>query len=172
MPSNLIGPLSLAIVFPLAGLAGESNAWARPRTNAVARQNAKAARAMTALEVANALQSAHALLVQADRDYAGHRALAAKEVEKALQQIGHRYAAKVPTSASVNPAATAAGSEKVAAATSGKAEREAQAKSDAQLRQAQQVLQQALMYIDARHPKAAANVQAAIGEINTALSIK
>jgi hypothetical protein len=58
------------------------------------------------------------------------------------------------------------------AATGGKAEREAQAKSDAQLRQAQQVLQQALMYINARHPKAAANVQAAIGEINTALSIK
>jgi hypothetical protein len=138
---------------------------------------------MTTLEIVNALQSAHTLLLQADRDYDGHRALAANEVEKALKGIGRHTAAKVPAATPANPPATAnpsttakpattAPSSKRAAAAAARAEREAQSNSDAQLRQAQLLLQQALMHVNARHPKLAANVQAAIGEINTALAIK
>ena len=49
---------------------------------------------------------------------------------------------------------------------------EPQATSDAQLREAQQLLQGALTQLNGKHPKATANVKAAIAEINMALAIK
>jgi hypothetical protein len=49
---------------------------------------------------------------------------------------------------------------------------EAQANSDAQLHQAQAILQQVQTELSTHHPKAAAHATEAITEITTALSIK
>jgi hypothetical protein len=49
---------------------------------------------------------------------------------------------------------------------------EPQTASDAQLREALQLLQVALTQFNGKHPKATANVEAAIAEINTALAVK
>lgn len=50
--------------------------------------------------------------------------------------------------------------------------REPQAASDAQLQEALQLLQASTTEINSKHPRAAANVAAAIRELNTALKIK
>jgi hypothetical protein len=139
-------------------------------SDAANRQAAKrAARALNHTQVINALQSAQTLLVAADHDYAGHRALAAKEVHKALAELGHKKGQTgVPPKTAT--AATAATKTTHAGRT---ADHEAQATSDAQLRQALQILQGVVPHINStRHPQAATNVQAAIGQINTALAIK
>ena len=101
-----------------------------------------------------ALRTAYGLLAIADRDYQGHRAKAAAEVHHALRELGFRHEHKVVEG-------------KVIAE---KDMHEAQQRSDAQLRQAQQILQG--IQIVGNHPKAANHVQAAIGEIGTALTIK
>jgi len=107
-----------------------------------------------------ALKSAHQLLATANRDYDGHRALAAQEVRKAMAALGyHRKKAQAGTTA--NPGAAGQPSAK-----------KPQADSDAQLRQAQQILQGVLTQTGANHPKAAAHLKAAIVHINTALSVK
>jgi hypothetical protein len=171
MGRRLFCGLGLLVLFALVSLGWESNAVARQRT----RGAAKAVKALATAEIVNALKSAHQLLVAADGDYNGNRALAAKEVHKALMELEHRKnPALAQPGAPVNTAGGAAGAAaKKAASTSGqKAGREAQAVSDAQLRQAQQLLQGALSHVNARHPKAAVNVQAAIGHITTALAIK
>ena len=49
---------------------------------------------------------------------------------------------------------------------------EPQASSDAQLQEAYQLLEASTTEINSKHPKAAANVAAAIRELNTALKIK
>ncbi len=133
-------------------------------SDAASKQAAKrAARALDTTQVISALQSAQTLLVAADHDYAGHRALAAKEVHKALAELGHKKG-----QAAVAPKTAAA-----ATKTGRTAAHEPQATSDAQLRQALQILQGVVPHINStRHPKAATNVQAAIVQINTALSIK
>jgi len=89
------------------------------------------------------LDDAYATLAQADHDYKGHRVKAMKQIEAALGEIG----AKV----------------------SGKGKRhEPQGTSDAQLRAARDMLQQAT----GLSGKAARHVNRAITEINVALSIK
>jgi hypothetical protein len=115
-----------------------------------------------------ALKSAHALLAVANRDYDGHRARAAQHVQNALKDLGyhHKKARLVVTPNPVIAAATRA-------AHSGQpAVHEVQSISDAQLRQAQQILAGALTTMSAGHPKAAVKINAAIAEINVALSIR
>jgi hypothetical protein len=114
------------------------------------------------------LRSARRLLVAADRDYHGHRAKAAHEVTQALRELG--FHPKKPQSGS--PAQNGALVAAKAARTAQARTHEPQATSDAQLQQAQQLLQGALTQLTSTHPKATANVQTAITEITTALTIK
>ena len=65
-------------------------------------------------------RSAHRLLVEADHDYDGHRARAAHEVHKALEELGARHAhATVPSTGASTPstASSAASSVRHASAT-------------------------------------------------------
>jgi hypothetical protein len=167
MSSNLISGRSLLVSLALAGLIFESPAIGRQLNRRV---NRGAANGVATTQVVNALKTAHQLLVVADHDYDGRRSLAAQEVHKALMELGHRQGtAHTGATGGTNLAGAGAKRAALAGQTKGK---ESQAKSDAQLRQAQQLLQGALTQISTRHPKAAANVNAAIGQINTALAIK
>jgi hypothetical protein len=96
-----------------------------------------------------AVTQAYRLLEQADHDYQGHRAKAMKHLHKAGRVLG------------------------VALKGDGKAG-EQQGTSDSQLKQAQSVLQQmgANQASGARHQRAMQHVHSALGEIQTALSIK
>ena len=117
------------------------------------------------------LRQAHKLLVLADHDYDGHRARAAAEVHKAIRELEGKHHPKkvvsgttpvpVPTPIIVKPAKPKQ-----------PAMREPQAASDAQLQEALQLLQASTTEINSKHPRAAANVAAAIRELNTALKIK
>jgi Skp family chaperone for outer membrane proteins len=144
----------------LAGLAQVSTAMAQAA--------APTAKQAVHEELIQTLRAAHRLLLAADHDYDGHRAKAAEEVHKALKELGYHH--KKPQSGST-PSHGAAGPAKAAHAGQPKIH-EPQATSDAQLRQAQQLLQGTLMPLSVKHPKANANVKAAIVEINTALGIK
>jgi hypothetical protein len=112
-------------------------------------------------ELVAQLRAAHKLLAEADRDYDGHRARAAEAVHKAIRElVGNHHPKKPPTG-------TAA-----AVAKKSPAVHEPQAASDAQLRQAQGILQGVQGELSTRHPKAAEHISLAIGELNTALKIK
>ena len=87
---------------------------------------------------------AYATLAQADHDYKGHRVRAMKQIELAVQELGGKISGQ------------------------GRG-REPQATSDAQLRAAQVLLQQASSGLSG---KALKHVNAAIVQINTALAIK
>jgi hypothetical protein len=153
-----IGLLAFAIV---AGLGLEVAAWAQVVTVGPVQGSTKA-------QVVQALKSAHKLLAAANRDYNGHRAQAAQHVQGALKALGY-HPKKARPAASPNLAIAAA----PRPAVSGKpAVHEVQSTSDAQLRQAQQILAGALTTMSAGHPKAAAKINAAIAEINVALSIR
>jgi len=113
----------------------------------------------TKAELIQELRSAHKLLAEADHDYDGHRAKAAAEVHKAIKELEGKHAGKNHHSAStvkVKPAKEPA-------------IHEPQATSDAQLQQAESILQGLQTK---NYPKVTANVTAAITEINTALKIK
>ncbi len=167
MYRNLLSGVGLLVCFVLVGLVFDSSAVARQVNR---RQNKAAVKAVAAAEVINALATAHQLLAVADHDYDGHRALAAKEVHKALMGLGHRQVnAQTGMPGAASPPAAGGKKAALTGQTQGK---ESQASSDAQLRQAMQLLQGTLPYIGSRHPKAAANVNAAIGQINTALTLK
>jgi len=156
MCRNLLRGISLWFAF-LAGLALVSPAVAQTTEGPALPAQA---------EVVKALRLAHKLLVEADHDYDGHRAKAAEEVHKALKDLGYRHKKPLPGSPLANGTAapkTHSGQPAV---------HEPQANSDAQLRQAQEILQGVSKQLGSNHPKAAANVNAAIGEINTALSIR
>jgi hypothetical protein len=114
------------------------------------------------------LRSARRLLVAADHDYNGHRAKAAHEVTQALRELG--FHPKKPQSGS--PAQNAAVAAAKAARSAQARVHEPQAASDAQLQQAQRLLQGALTQLSSIHPKATTNVQNAVTEITTALTIK
>jgi hypothetical protein len=119
-------------------------------------------------ELLKELHAAHKLLAEADRDYDGHRAKAALEVHKAIKELGGRLHLKKGSTTPTTPTAPPA------AKTTGKlpAVREPQAVSDGQLNQARSILQGLQTELSAHHPKAGANVTAAIAEIDTALKIK
>jgi len=90
------------------------------------------------------LDDAYATLAQADHDYKGHRVKAMKQIELAVQELGVKISGK------------------------GRG-REPQGTSDAQLRAAQGLLHQAAGGLS---KKALKHVNAAIEQINVALSIK
>jgi hypothetical protein len=122
------------------------------------------------LSLIETLRHAHRLLVHADHDYDGHRAKAAEEVHKALIDLG--YGGKkalpalilTPTTGVVVPLqAVPSGRPKV---------REPQGTSDAQLHEAGELLKGALAQLNGTHPKATANIEAAIREIRIALKLK
>ena len=81
-------------------------------------------------QLVQALKTARTLLATANRDYDGHRALAAQEVRKAMAALGYRPK-KAQAGSTGNPVA-AAGQAAI---------RSTQANSDAQLSQARQILQ-------------------------------
>ena len=114
----------------------------------------------TKAELIQELRSAHKLLVEADHDYDGHRAKAAAEVHKAIRELEGKHHSKKPhaTVAKTKPAKEPA-------------VHEPQATSDAQLQQAQAILQGVQSKMNS-YPKVTANVTAAITEISTALKIK
>ena len=104
------------------------------------------------------LRQAHRLLVKADHDYDGHRARAAEEVHKAIRELeGKHHAKKVQTGRGPRCRHQAPKVKQPAI-------HEAQASSDAQLRQALTILQGVQAELNSRHPKAAANVTAAIAK--------
>jgi hypothetical protein len=90
------------------------------------------------------LDDAYATLAQAKHDYQGHRVKAMKQIELALGEVGAKVSGK-----GRNP--------------------EPQGTSDAQLRAAQNLLQQARGGLSG---KALKHVNAAINQINAALAIK
>ena len=153
MRRNLFVGLGLAICAVVVGLAvgatalGAKKAAAKP----AAKQHPNA-------KLIDELKSAHALLTKADRDYEGHRHLAAEEVHKALEDLGYHH--------------KAAPADKHAGSKGEPAVHEPQATSDAQLRNAREILQGVLPKLKANHPGAHGNVKAAIGEIDKALAIK
>ena len=89
MYRNRFSGVVLLVSFALAGLLIESPALAR---QLIRRVNKGPAKALATTEVINTLKSAERLLVTADHDYDGHRALAAEEVHRALAELGHRHA--------------------------------------------------------------------------------
>ena len=90
------------------------------------------------------LDDAYATLAQAKHDYKGHRVKAMKQIELALGEKGAKVSGK------------------------GK-NREPQAASDAQLRAAQALLQQAVPQLSGKTLK---HVNAAVSQISTALQIR
>ena len=116
------------------------------------------------------LVAAHKLLAVADRDYKGHRAKAAREVRNAMKSLSYRHHSRVAQPGAAVAAAAGANAAKTAATTP--AVHKPQAISDNQLRQAQQILLGLATQLNGSRPKVGTHVTAAIGEINTALSIK
>jgi hypothetical protein len=156
--TNGIGALAMLVV-----VAFESTAWAQsPAPKPVAEKGEWA-------PILKQLHAAHRLLITADHDYSGHRAKAAEEVHKAIEELAGHHHAK-----SAQPGSTSTGTVGVnrPAKTGEGHVHEPQGNSDAQLKQAQSILESVQGELSSRHPKAAANVQAAITEITTALSIK
>ena len=147
----------------VAALAVQSISRAQP-----AQQNQVAGKGQRT-EIVTQLRAAHKLLVEADHDYSGHRARAAEEVHKAIHELTGPHQPKPSGSGGAPKGAVTANKPSKG---SERSDKEPQANSDAQLQQAQSILQSALGEVNARNPKAAANVQAAIAEITTALSLK
>ena len=118
-------------------------------------------------ELVKTLRHAHWLLVHADHDYGGHREKAVKEVHKALEDLGYQHKkaepGSTPATGTVAPPQTVHGGQPKM--------HKPQGSSDDQMREARKHLDRTLKHLSAggKHPKATANVQAAIAEINTAL---
>ena len=138
-----------------------------PKGSAVSRSTQKRNGTLTAANknaVISTLRQAHALLTIANHDYAGHRAKAAESISQAIRELGggHHHAHSTTIGAAHHVAAGVAGG--------GKAH-EAQASSDAQLKQAGQLLVGLQGHVPNKH-KAAAHVQHAINELNLALNVR
>ena len=131
-------------------------------TNNVQAISARSAKATNAGNSTTLLHEALATLAEADHDYKGHRVAAMKQIHLALG--GHagknHVGGQVATATHVHHSATAK--------HTGKGN-ESQATSDAQLRQAQGLLQRASHEVSG---VALQHVNAAISDINTALSIR
>ena len=107
------------------------------------------------------LRVAHELLASADHDYDGRRAKAMEEIHKAIHEIEgkHHKGAGAPTVA-------------VKTAKVKNHIKESQAASDAKLREAMGILSGVQAEVNAHHPKAMGNVNAAMGHLKVALNIK
>jgi hypothetical protein len=119
-------------------------------------------------ELVAALHGTNALLARADHDYDGHRV-------KAMEHIHHAVHALTPKKSAASGANAGKG-QAAAKAPRGKAKPEPQAVSDALLKEARQNLTAILQTLEAhkgKHAlKAAAQVQLAIEELDTALKIR
>ena len=158
MRCNLLCGLGLSILVLLAGLSLASFAAAQ---GGPATPSAHA-------ELIKTLLQARRLLVHADHDYDGRRAKAVEEVDKALKELGHHHKKAQPAATPANgvvvpPTVAHAHQPKI---------HEPQGNSDAQLREAMQLIQGALTQMQGKHPKATANLNAAVVHLNTALKIK
>jgi hypothetical protein len=152
----MIALVTVASIAPTSSLAqnvnrrGRRNAIMASRPYAPVPVNYNNGRRMPANPAdVQAVTQAYRLLQQADHDYQGHRAKAMKHLHQAGRVLG------------------------VALKGDGKAG-EQQGTSDSQLKQAQSVLQQmsANNASGPRHQRAMQHVQSALGELQTALSIK
>lgn len=124
------------------------------------------------------LHAAKALLEKADHDYEGHRAKAAHEISAAIHELSANHKKK-PGTGKAQAKPQNPNGKKAAAGAKGKGSgkgkgklKEPQAVSDAQLKEAQKLLANALTKMPASHPKAVENIKAAIAELTTALKIK
>jgi hypothetical protein len=113
--------------------------------------------------VVTVLHQAHALLQSANHDYDGHRAKAAEQVMHAIHALGHHHHHGQHT-------ALQAAQQIAGAFGGGGAIKEPQAQSDAQLKQAGQLLTS--LNGSVPNAKAAEHIQAALSELNTALKIR
>jgi hypothetical protein len=104
------------------------------------------------------LENAHATLAQADHDYDGHRAEAMKQIRVAIYELTGASRARVHAHVRVRHTVK----------VSGKGH-EAQSASDAQLRAAENMLEQAASGLSGN---AFQHVNGAIAQLNTALSIR
>ena len=107
-------------------------------------QSKAAPQSVAVTQAATPLQEAYALLKVADHDYKGHRVKAMKQIEAALGELGGKISSQGRN-------------------------HEPQGTSDAQLRAAQGLLEQARAGLSG---KALKHVQAAISQISIALSIR
>lgn len=167
MRSNTSRDFGRLLLTGLAVVAFAALSWAQAAT-----PQARAGKVRERVELIKELHAAHKLLAEADHDYNGKRAAAAEEVHKAIHELeGNHHAKKA---ASGTPAAGASVVKAAAAAPAkGKGSmHESQQTSDAQLNQALKILHGVQGEVNAHHPKAGANVAAAIGHINAALKIK
>jgi hypothetical protein len=138
---------SAAIGFALAaviGVQGAVLAQQNPNRVTVKRKKLAVAAIVSAGNVAGLLDQAYSLLSSADHDYKGHRIHAMRAIKAAVRELG----------------ATLRGEGKV---------REKQGASDAQLRSAQSLLQQALGGLAGRAQR---HVAEAIKQLNIALTVK
>ncbi len=163
MRTNWICGIGVSMLALVVGLAVNSASYAQATSTVPsAHQGQKAA-------LIKQLRCAHKLLAEADHDYDGHRARAAEEVHKAIRDLeGKHRSTKVHTGTTITPPVVTTKPPHVKRP----ALREPQGTSDGQLRQALSILQTVQTELNGHHPKAAANVAAAVGQINTALSIK
>ena len=104
------------------------------------------------------LEDAHATLAQADHDYNGHRAEAMKQIQVAARELTGTVRVRVHTHAHVRHTSKISSREK-----------EAQSVSDAKLRDAENMLQQAAAEL---RGNAFQHINAAIGQLNLALSTR
>jgi hypothetical protein len=158
LPLVSIRTAGLAALFAILALTAGANAGVPGLTGA----GKHAGNAMVVAE----LHQAHRLLAHADHDYQGHRAKAAHLVSEAIHELH-------PHHKNGNGAKTGGGKGKGLGQGkgNGQKQKEPQAVSDAQLKQAIGILTTAQGQLG-NHPKAAAHVQQAIAELNTALKIK
>jgi len=108
------------------------------------------------------LENAHATLASADHDYDGHRVKAMHEIQEAVHELGGGGTSTVHTRGhqSIHVRHTAHGSGR---------EPEPQNVSDAKLRSAEGLLQEALSNLAGRTSR---HLNAALGQLHTALNIR
>jgi hypothetical protein len=104
------------------------------------------------------LENAHATLAQADHDYNGHRVLAMREIPPAVHELTGTFNGKVRAHVHLRHTGKIIGKG-----------REAQNTSDAQMRVAENMLQQASAGLSGH---AFQHVNSALAQLNTALSIR
>ena len=160
MRLNLLRAMILAI--PSLGLAVASAAAANSSVPAKS-NTGKATAAPAANATVTTLHQAKTLLDTAIHDYDGHRAKAVEEIHHAIKALTPHHTHKAPAA---NGTKTNGGAGKQTT-TPG----ETQAQSDAQLKQALELLN-GLNANQISNAKAATHLQTAITELNTALKIK
>jgi hypothetical protein len=117
--------------------------------------------------VVTGLHQAKTLLDTAIHDYDGHRGKAVEELHHAIRELTpHTHKANGGNAAGAAKANGGGGAKQTT--TPG----ETQAQSDAQLKQALELLSGLSGQIPNTHPKAEAHIQTAIAELNVALKIK